>query len=302
MLSRMMPVVVLLVLPPLAATRGTAAEEEGGAASRGGIEALEARLDRAVDRVSVPHAAQLLGRAPCARGYRLPGYGVVFVLTPRALPSGDKGVFVFHSSNPRHRVMRLQTHPPRDSVRADGSEEEERKVEDLEHQVLVLQAETEEVRRAAEQEMARLVHDVKLRLTDEDGDGAEAATAAEAPLAPTPVTAPPPPEVPLPPPPPWKFWFDAGAPRDGRTPEALVADVRSALIDTISSPAEPFPGLRADESVTVAVDFVPGGLFAAQARPERTLVVRIRVKDIEARRRGAITAEELRRRVDVTEY
>jgi hypothetical protein len=301
MLSRMMPVVLLLVLPPLGATRGTAAEEERGEASRGGIAALEARLDRAVDRVSVPHAGQLLGRATSARGYRLPGYGVVFVLTPRALPSRDQGVFVFHSSNPRHRVMRLQTHPSRDSVRAEGSQEEERKVEDLEHQVLVLQAETEEVRRAAEQEMARLVHDVKLRLTDE-GDGAEAPTTAEAPPAPHPVTAPTPPEAPLPPPPPWKFWFDAGAPSDERTPDALVADVRSALIDTISSQAEPFPGLRADESVTVAVDFVPGGLFAAQARPERTLVVRVRVKDIEARRRGAITAEELRRRVDVTQY
>jgi hypothetical protein len=54
--------------------------------------------------------------------------------------------------------------------------------------------------------------------------------------------------------------------------------------------------------VTVAVDFVPGGLFAAQARPQKTLVVTARVKDIDGRARGAITAEELRRRVEVAEY
>ena len=52
----------------------------------------------------------------------------------------------------------------------------------------------------------------------------------------------------------------------------------------------------------MAVDFVPGGLFAAQARPQKTLVVTARVRDVDARARGAITLEELRRRVEVTEY
>ena len=52
----------------------------------------------------------------------------------------------------------------------------------------------------------------------------------------------------------------------------------------------------------MTVDFVPGGIFAAQARPERTLVVSVRVKDVDARARGAITPEELRKRVEVTEY
>ena len=52
----------------------------------------------------------------------------------------------------------------------------------------------------------------------------------------------------------------------------------------------------------MAVDFVPGGLFAAQARPEKTLVVSARVRDVDARARGAITPEEFRRRVEVTEY
>ena len=43
-----------------------AAQQPQGPASEG-LEALEARLDRAVDRVSLPHAARLLGRARARR-------------------------------------------------------------------------------------------------------------------------------------------------------------------------------------------------------------------------------------------
>jgi hypothetical protein len=50
------------------------------------------------------------------------------------------------------------------------------------------------------------------------------------------------------------------------------------------------------------VDFVPGGIFAVSARPEKTLVVSARAKDVAARARGTITPEELRKRVEVTEY
>ena len=55
------------------------------AAARQGLELLEARLDEAVDSVSLPHAARLMGRVEQARAYRLPGYGVVLVLTTRRL-------------------------------------------------------------------------------------------------------------------------------------------------------------------------------------------------------------------------
>jgi hypothetical protein len=74
------------------------------------------------------------------------------------------------------------------------------------------------------------------------------------------------------------------------------------VIDALATQGGRLVGLGGDERVTVAVDFVPGGLFAAQARPQRTLVVTARVKDIDGRARGAITAEELRRRVEVAEY
>jgi hypothetical protein len=81
-----------------------------------------------------------------------------------------------------------------------------------------------------------------------------------------------------------------------------VADVRAALIETLEAGDRRVPGLGADEYVTMAVDFVPGGLFASRARPERTLIVRARGRDLEARARGALTPEELRRRVEVVEY
>ena len=89
---------------------------------------------------------------------------------------------------------------------------------------------------------------------------------------------------------------------DARTPEAVVADVRRALVEALESGPGRVPGLGPEEYVTVAVDFEPAGLFAQRARPERTLVVRARVRDIEARASGAIAAEELRRRVEVIEY
>jgi len=130
--------------------------------------------------------------------------------------------------------------------------------------------------------------------------GPAAPTPPAAPEAPTPAVAP---EAPLPPaPPPWKSWFETGVPEEKRTPDAVVADVRGALVDALAAPGSRLSGLAGDERVTVTVDFVPGGIFAAQARPEKTLVVSARFRDVDARARGAITAEELRRRVEVTEY
>ena len=82
----------------------------------------------------------------------------------------------------------------------------------------------------------------------------------------------------------------------------MIADVRGAVVDALATDGVRLAGLGGDERVTVTVDFVPGGIFAAQARPERTLVVSVRSKDVDARAREAITPEELRKRVEVTEY
>ena len=77
--------------------------------------------------------------------------------------------------------------------------------------------------------------------------------------------------------------------------------MRGALLDALAGGVR-LPDLPADERVAVTVDFVAGGIFAASARPERTLVVTARARDVEARARGALTPDELKKRVEVTEY
>jgi hypothetical protein len=91
-------------------------------------------------------------------------------------------------------------------------------------------------------------------------------------------------------------------PSETRTPEAVIADVRASVVDALVKPVETIPGLSGDERVTVTVDFVPGGLFAMNARPDRTLVVSVKARDVAARARGSISVDELRRRVEVSEY
>jgi hypothetical protein len=276
-----------LATPALAAER----DKPRPAASREELEAVEATVARAVDRVSLPHAARLLGRIESARAYRLPGYGLVLVLTPRTLPGDEGRIYVLGGGVPKHRrprtvIARRSTGQP--------SPDDAEAIETFERQVLVLQHETEETRRAAEEQAERILQDVRVRVAP---PGAEVHVEVETPPAP--------PEPPVPgvieAPPPWKFWFETDATAEKRTPDAVVADVRGALVDALAGGVR-VSGLGADERVTVTVDFVPGGLFAASARPERTLVVSARARDVNARARGAITREELRERVEVTEY
>jgi hypothetical protein len=275
-----------LVSPAAAAEK----EKPRPVAGREELEAVGATVARAVDRVSLPHAARLLGRVESARGYRLPGYGVVLVLTPRTLPGDEGQIYVLHSGVPKHRRVRVETRRPGASAVSAGTSDEEA-IETFERQVLVLQEETEAARRAAEEEMDRIVQDVRVRVAH--------ASEVHVEVVPAPVPA----EAPLPPaPPPWKFWFETATPKEKRSPETVIADVRGAVVDALATSGIRLAGLAGDERVTVTVDFVPGGIFAAEARPERTLVVSVRAKDVDARSRGAITPEELRKRVEATEY
>jgi hypothetical protein len=102
--------------------------------------------------------------------------------------------------------------------------------------------------------------------------------------------------------PPWKFWFEGETSGEERSPDRVVEDVKSAVIEALDARAGAVVGLRADEFVTVAVDFVPGGFFASHRRPARTLIVRARQRDLEARAAGRLAPEELRSRVEVIEY
>ncbi|MFN8095161.1 MAG: hypothetical protein U0599_23610 [Vicinamibacteria bacterium] len=299
---------------PRAASRPAASPREG-------LAALEERLNDAADRVSVPQLLPVLGRASSARGYRLPGFGVVIVLAPRVLPgSGD--VFKVLRA-PRHRV-RAEVHGPGVLVLDDDGE-----LDAIERQVILLQRESEQARRAAEETQQKIVETVRVRLSSTGEPASEmtvAVTPAPPPVAPRPAAAPPhatppsgaapaappaapeapaavAPEAPLPPPPPpWRYWFNVEGPRDSRSADTVVADVRGAIQDALASHPGPLGGLAPDEFVAVVVDFEDATRLAARPRAAKTLVVRARARDLAARAAGSIPPEELLRRLDVVEY
>jgi hypothetical protein len=278
------------------------------AANRQAIASLEGRLERAVAEVSPPHAGILLGRASGSRGYRLPGYGIVFVLTPRALPGRAGAVYVVRRGLPKgghgHGEERAAERRDLESVPATEIGE----IEALERQALILQHAAEAQRRAAEEDHARIVRSIRIRLDPDPTAETEVSEEERrtilvdetAPRPEAPEVAVPSPGAPIPPP--WRFWFPEQVSEEGRTPDRVVEDVRGAVIGVLEARAPGVTGLGADEFVTVAVDFVPGGFFASHRPPTRTLVIRARQKDLDAHARGKIASKELRARVEVFEY
>ena len=265
---------------------------------REALEALEASLDRAVGQVSRPAPGILLGRAESARGYHLPGYGAVFVLAPRALPRGGAVVAFRVRKAPAGRTRpQFQASVERGGEQRVVSPEVDELLA-IEQQVLEFQREAEEARQSAELEFERLSRDLHNRL-------------AAPPASPRPAGAPVVPVAPVagasstspaPPPPPWRSWFPTDGPPDDRPPDAIVADVRAAVIATLAGEGARLRGLATDEFVAVAIDFVPVGVFVSEARPARTILIRARKKDLDARQAGKLSAEELQSRVEVSEY
>ena len=61
--------------------------------------------------------------------------------------------------------------------------------------------------------------------------------------------------------------------------------------------------MRGDETISVLVDFVAGTPFLDEdARPARSLSLRVRKRDLDDRKAGRLAGEELRRRVEAAEY
>lgn len=322
----MMPACRCLVIAASLLVAGLAAAQTSSV-PRVEIERLEAQLDRAVGQVSRPGAGIVMGRAEGARGYHLPGYGAVFVLAPRALPRARE-VMVLGTGPASGAVFEIETsgegeeprtadaqtpRPDRDRrirIRSVGRRpvpldpEHAQVLAEIEAQVAAFQREAEEARQAAERELEQLSRDVQgLLAPSPPAPGAGPALPVEAPEAPRPAR----PAMPaLPPtapfPPPWRFWFESRETPDARAPEQVVADVRAAVVATLEAHGALVSGLGPDEHVAVAVDFLPGGLFVAQGRPRKTLVVRARRKDLEERARGRLSPEELRKRIEIVEY
>ena len=162
-------------------------------------------------------------------------------------------------------------------------------VEALHAQSAAFQREAERARQEAE----RAVRD-QLGVAAPRPVAAPVAPSAPAPPAAHP--APPPPPAVLAPP--WDFWFEyeeGGEPVDA---EQVVERVRAAVIGVLEAQGGRLSRLAPADSVVVAADFVP----RAGRASSRTLVLRVRKKDLDDRRAGRLAAEEFQRRVEVTEY
>ncbi|HUG53084.1 MAG TPA: hypothetical protein VMR21_05765 [Vicinamibacteria bacterium] len=198
----------------------------------------------------------------------------------------------------------------------DHEREMRRHLRSFEERAEAFRREAERARRQVEREVrTRLVAPFPPPPAPVASDPPErASTPATPEVPPLPALPPVPvaPEPPMPPPPAewpegpaqWRFWFDLpGEPREPAgepaEPGLVVEAVRKALAEGFASHSQSLASLPPDEFVAVAVDFVPEGLL--RARPVRTLVARVRTRDLEDRRQGRISAAELRGRIEFDE-
>jgi hypothetical protein len=162
----------------------------------------------------------------------------------------------------------------------------------LEAEAAAFQREAEAARQAADNALAELAREMRQRL----GRGTASAE-PEPPLAG-------PGEAPLPtlaPPPPWRFWSGLEPPREDRPAAKVVGEVREAVTSVLEMHGIGLRLIGPQEHVLVTVDFVAQGA-RLRVRPERTLVVRVRKKELEDRAAGTLDAEALRKRIEYVEY
>ncbi|MFI5182766.1 MAG: OmpH family outer membrane protein [Vicinamibacteria bacterium] len=309
------------ILGAVALLPASLSRSEEGADPRRDMEVLEAMLDRVVRQVSSASASPFLGATEASRAYHLPGYGTLFVVPPRVLPHAGKVVIV-RKNGPGSEVewsSDTAPDPAASEAMARATAElrkEQRRIENemeaetrsrsrqsrekdlraIEEQVEALQKEAQRTRQDAERAFERAVREVQIRLAPTE------AVAPEAPPPPPSPVAPVAPPAPLPPQPPWHYWFDREELEDVRTPDRIIADVKSALSQTLETQGGRLHSVRPDEFIAVAVDFVAPWEFDGGTRPEKTLVIRIRKRDLDERGAGKIGAEELRKRFEFVEY
>jgi hypothetical protein len=166
----------------------------------------------------------------------------------------------------------------------------------LQLQILAIQEEAEAFRVAVERARERAERQVRTQLQQGQAAAAPSASAppsaADAPAAAGPAS---------PAEPPWRVWMSA-PPEAAQINQALVDQVREAVIGAMEAHGDQARALGPQESVTAAVDFVGAGPFALRPRVKSTLVVRAAAADVQARAAGRISAEEFRQRVQVRQY
>lgn len=258
---------------------------------RADLQATQMALDRAVAEVSRPSVHFVLGGREVTRAYRLKGVGAFFVLPPRALPPTGE----------RDRVYVINRRAPR--IVQKLSKEQERELRAMQMQVEAMNRDAEAMNLEAERALESLERNVRIRLEAPAAPGAP--EAPRPPRPPVSAEAPEAPEAPEAlPPPPWHFWFGTSEAADDRPPDRIVADVQSAVTAVLESVGARLRTVPADEALLVAVDFLPSRGFEMEEPmgPVRSLIVKVKQRDLADRSAGKISAEELRRRIEYTQY
>jgi hypothetical protein len=283
---------------------------------RGDVETMEALLDRVVRRVSQPSAAPFFGATEASRAYRLQGYGVVFVVPPRALPPSDRMGTDLRSWDPQASARDTRDLPGDPSSPAHPSQEpasrmsasgprgakaqtaRERELQAIEAKVDALSREAERQRAEAERALAAAMLQVQRRLAMPDPQPAPGA-----PRSPIQMLPPGPGSMMDPPPaPPWRYWLNSDDSDDPRSADDVVRDVKAAVSQAVEAAGGRLRSIRPEEFVVVAIDFVPQWDFGDGARAERTLVVRVRKKDLVDHESGKLGSDDLRKRIEYVEY
>jgi len=199
-------------------------------------------------------------------------------------PTGANGAAPAPTPPPDWDALRARL-----EARAQIERQRDQQLRTLEAQIEAFQRDAERMREQAERHMEELRRQIKTR-----------DISAQKP----PNSLAPPPPASLLPAPPWSFWFEVSSEAEAqpRSQEDVVQNVRTAITRVVEEEGGRLAMLAPEESVVVAVDFVPSDVFVPRLRPERTLVVRVKKKEIDAHRTGRLSAEELGRRLEVIEY
>lgn len=329
------------------------------------METLGLALDNAVLQVSRPSRVGAFPRI-AARGYRIAGFGAVFVLSPRTLPvhrpqptSEERDAELQEDARAQRRTeldLRMrekmgrraagEADPPTSGSPSQpaGPRTLEEDLQELEQDVQVqlrlqsdaarmmsegialmppavraeyerqmreLHAQAEAFRQRVERRRAMTEQSVLTTLgvpspsagsAPPSGPATAVSTATRpSPGPPLPVTLPSAAAEEGPPVRPWNFWSPPPSEMVAG-PGNVVRSVGIAVARVLETQGGRLAHLPPQESVAVAVDFIPPTTLLATARPSRTLLVRVLKADIDARAAGAIDGTEFTKRVEIVEY
>jgi len=172
---------------------------------------------------------------------------------------------------------------------------------DLERQFREMLARAQQFRSEAEKARAEAELQLRHRL-QERGEVPPPAAPAKPPEAPPPPALEASEGLELPPAPPWEIFFDFAEPQDTRTPEAVIQEVRQAVVGTLAAQGGGLSGVGPEEQVVVAVDFLPPLRTGLPSAPERTLVIRVPKKDLDDVQARRLSRQDFQKRVQVSEY